>query len=203
MQLQNITIQVNLGAIQMAILTVTRFDDVVDPNDGQLSLREAVTQAINSFGDDTINLNGIAQLNQSIVITANSGRITFQGNGANTSGFSGQNRTQIITVHHQGTATFSNLGFYNGYAYGGDGQKSGGGGLGAGGALFINRGDVTVDRVSFVANRAVGGNGGFNLQDGGRGGNDSQSGQSGFRGGAGGGIGANLAAGNTAQFLFV
>jgi hypothetical protein len=151
-QLQNITIQVNLGAIQMAIFTLTRFDDVVDPNDGQLSLREAVTQAINSFGDDTINLNGIAQLNQSIVITANSGRITFQGNGANTSGFSGQNRTQIITVHHQGTATFSNLGFYNGYAYGGDGQKSGGGGLGAGGALFINRGDVTVDRNNFGLN---------------------------------------------------
>lgn len=170
----------------MATFTVTRFDDVVDANDGQTSLREAVNQAIASFEDDTINLNGIAQLNQPIVITSNPGRITFQGNGSNTSGFNGQNRTQIISVD-RAAASFSNLGFYNGYAYGGDGQKSGGGGLGAGGALFINRGDVSVNRVAFGGNRAVGGNGGFNLQDGGRGGNDSEFGQSGFRGGAGGG----------------
>ncbi|HBE51396.1 MAG TPA: hypothetical protein DDW76_22125, partial [Cyanobacteria bacterium UBA11369] len=150
------------------------------------SLREAVSQAIASFGDDTINLNGIVQLNERIVIPGNAGRITFQGNGQNTSGFNGQNRTQIIAVD-RAAATFSNLGFFNGYSYGGDGQKSGGGGLGAGGALFINRGDVTVYGVTFIGNRAVGGNGGFNLQDGGRGGNDSQFGQPGFRGGAGGG----------------
>ncbi|MEG3879762.1 hypothetical protein QT972_20610 [Microcoleus sp. herbarium7] len=169
----------------MATFTVTRFDDVVDANDGQTSLREAVSQAIASSGDDTINLNGIAQVNQPIVINSNSGRITFQGNGSNSSGFSGQDRSQIVFVN-QATVSFSNLGFYNGYLYGGDGQKGGGGGLGAGGAIFINRGDVTADRVSFVANRAVGGNGGGQLIDGGDGGNNLSSGSPGFAGGAGG-----------------
>jgi hypothetical protein len=169
----------------MATFTVTRYDDVVDPNDNQLSLREAVNWAIASSGDDTINLNQIAQLNQPIVINSNPGRITFQGNGTNSSGFSGQDRTQIVFVN-QATVSFSNLGFYNSYIYGGDGQKGGGGGLGAGGALFINRGDVTADRVTFVANRAVGGKGGGRLRDGGDGGAALNSGTPGFAGGAGG-----------------
>lgn len=169
----------------MTTFTVTRYDDVVDPNDNLLSVREAVTSAIASPGDDTINLNGIAQVNQPIVINSNLGRITFQGNGANSSGFSGQDRSQIMFVN-QATVSFSNLGFYNGYLYGGDGQKGGGGGLGAGGAIFINRGDVTADGVTFVANRAVGGNGGGQLIDGGKGGSDLNSGFPGFGGGAGG-----------------
>ncbi|MFB2895214.1 calcium-binding protein [Aerosakkonemataceae cyanobacterium BLCC-F50] len=169
----------------MATFTVTRYDDVVDPTDNQLSLREAVGQAIASSGDDTINLNGIVLLNQPIVITPNPGRITFQGNPTNISGFSGQDRTQIFFVD-RAAATFSNLAFFNGYAYGGDGQKGGGGGLGAGGAIFINRGDVTVDTVVFVANRAVGGNGGGILQDGGNGGATYGNGTPGFAGGAGG-----------------
>lgn len=174
-----------LGEPQMATFTVTRYDDVVDPNDNLLSVREAVTGAIAAPGDDTINLNGIAQVNQPIVINSNLGRITFQGNGTSNSGFSGQDRSQIVFVN-QATVSFSNLGFYNGYSYGGDGQKGGGGGLGAGGAIFINRGDVTADGVAFVANRAVGGNGGGQLIDGGRGGADLTSGLPGFAGGAGG-----------------
>ena len=49
----------------------------------------------------------------------------------------------------------------NGVAQGGSGALGGGGGLGAGGALFINQSaDVTLTDVSFVGNRAVGGNGG-------------------------------------------
>ncbi|XWK89371.1 MAG: hypothetical protein U7127_04705 [Phormidium sp.] len=169
----------------MATFNVTRYDDVVDPNDNQLSVREAVTQAMNTVGDDIINMNGTVRLNQPIVISPNSGRITFQGNGANTSGFNGQDRTQIMFVN-QATVSFFNLGFYNGYIYGGDGQKGGGGGLGAGGAIFNNRGNVTADRVTFFANRAVGGNGGGTLRDGGIGGDALTSGNPGFAGGAGG-----------------
>jgi hypothetical protein len=174
-----------LGEPQMATFTVTRYDDVVDLNDNQLSLREAVNQAMTSPEDDIIYVNQIARLNQPIVINSNSGGIIFQGNGTNTSGFSGQDRTQIVFVN-QAIVSFFNLGFYNGYIYGGDGQKGGGGGLGAGAAIFINRGNVTADRVAFVANRVVGGNGGGILRDGGDGGGDYRNGTPGFAGGAGG-----------------
>ena len=61
----------------MATFTVTRYDDVVNANDGLLSLREAVAQATDTPGDDTITLNGIVELSQPIVITANPGRITY------------------------------------------------------------------------------------------------------------------------------
>ncbi|WP_191760960.1 hypothetical protein [Komarekiella delphini-convector] len=52
----------------MATFTVNTLNDVVNPNDGRLSLREAVTAAEALPGTDTIVINSIAQLNSPIVI---------------------------------------------------------------------------------------------------------------------------------------
>ena len=81
---------------------------------------------------------------------------------------------------------------------GAGGVGGGGGGLGAGGGLFVNQSAaVTLSNVNFVANSAIGGNGGGNgpfnggggggLGGGGGGGQWGGGGGGGFNGGGGGG----------------
>ncbi|MBY0502257.1 MAG: autotransporter domain-containing protein, partial [Alphaproteobacteria bacterium] len=93
--------------------------------------------------------------------------------------------------------TLTNLNFQNFTAKGGNGS---GGGMGAGGALFINQNaSVMIQDVTFSNNKAVGGNGSStqSLGGGGLGGNGGNSGGGGIAGNggsgglAGGGIGGN------------
>lgn len=73
---------------------------------------------------------------------------------------------------------------------GGDGTFTGGGGLGAGGAMFVNRGDVTLSDVAFAGNQAIGGRGGNSIQNDGSsggGGLGGDGGSTGFTSGSGGG----------------
>jgi len=66
--------------------------------------------------------------------------------------------------------TLRDLTLAHGYAEGGTSLGSGGGGMGAGGALFVNgAADVTLQNVSFANNQAVGGNGGATAAGGGGG----------------------------------
>ncbi|WP_071189238.1 bluetail domain-containing putative surface protein [Trichormus sp. NMC-1] len=132
---------------------------VTNNNDsGAGSLRQAIIDAGNMAGVDTIDLTGVSgtiRLNSSLP-TLNAGNdIVFTDDG-NTYIY-GQGGYQIITVNGA-TVTFSGLTFFGGYAKGGDGYNGGGGGLGAGGALFINSGNVTVKDAYFYNNLAVGGN---------------------------------------------
>lgn len=79
--------------------------------------------------------------------------------------------------------TLTNLSLQHGLARGGD-ATHGGGGLGAGGALFVNKSaTVTLNAVSFVGNAAQGGGG---VGTGGHGGGGGMgAGTSGFNGGGG------------------
>jgi autotransporter-associated beta strand protein len=113
-----------------------------------------------------------------------------------------------------GNVVISNLTIANGHARGGAGAAGGGGGAGLGGAIFVanlgglaNTGmvgaaNVTLSGVNFVANQAIGGNGGFlNLGNaGGGGGMGGNGGEStidmdlGFLDGGGGGGGFGFGA---------
>jgi uncharacterized repeat protein (TIGR01451 family) len=62
---------------------------------------------------------------------------------------------------------------------GGDGKAGGGGGMGAGGAIYAKGGSLTIDKCTFEANGAIGGNG------------DSEPILFGHAGGGGGGLGGD------------
>lgn len=128
--------------------------------------------------------------------------ITIEGNG-HTISAGGNNRIFFLNS----SATIQNVTLSGGVAKGGnggDGFNSGGGGLGAGGAIFVNSGNATVSNVSFSNNRATGGNGGGFYTNGGTtggggggglggsggtGGQDAGGGGGGYSGGGGGGGG--------------
>ncbi len=76
-----------------------------------------------------------------------------------------------------GNLTVRNLHVKGFSARGGDGGVDGGGGLGAGGAIYVRGGALTVEASTFEANHAQGGNGGSSAHTGG--------------GGGGGGLGGN------------
>jgi CSLREA domain-containing protein len=86
---------VNFGNRQLppAEIVVTTFNDIVDPNDGVISLREAVIQANETPGDVTIVLSAgtynltIGGANENVALTGdldvlNNGEITIVGAGA-------------------------------------------------------------------------------------------------------------------------
>ncbi|KHG41284.1 hypothetical protein OA07_12265 [Aphanizomenon flos-aquae 2012/KM1/D3] len=133
-------------------LKVTNNDD-----SGIGSLRQAIIDAANTPGRDTIDLTGITgeiKLKSSLPTLNRGNDINFVDDG-NTI-INGQDSYQIITVNGA-NVSFSGLTFTKGSAKGGDGINGGGGGLGAGGALFINQGNVTLNNVIFTDNKAQGG----------------------------------------------
>ena len=106
---------------------------VTNNNDsGSGSLRQAIINAGNTSGEDTIDLtsvSGTINLNSSLIVNWGN-NINFVDDGNST--ISGQNEHQIITVNGA-NVTFSRLTFANGLAQGDNGWYGGGGGLGAGG----------------------------------------------------------------------
>ncbi|MBD2139957.1 hypothetical protein H6F39_00795 [Anabaena sp. FACHB-1250] len=169
----------------MARFTVTNNND-----SGAGSLRQAIIDAGNVVGVDTIDLtsvSGTINLNSSLGNLNTGNDINFVDDGNTT--ISGQNAYQILAVNGA-SVTFSRLSFVNGLARGGDGNNGGGGGLGAGGALFINAGNVTLNNVTFSGNRAVGGNANGNAGSGGG------TGSNGSGGGSGGGFNSTTSGGS-------
>ena len=82
--------------------------------------------------------------------------------------------------------TISDVTLANGLTEGGRGFSDAGGGMGAGGALFVNSSaDVTLVGVTFVDNQAVGGHGGDGADGGGVGGGGGLGGDGGVWGGGG------------------
>ncbi|PZU98276.1 MAG: hypothetical protein DCE90_03920, partial [Pseudanabaena sp.] len=161
-----------------------RIFKVTNNNDsGTGSLRQAIIDAGNNPGSDIIDLSevsGMIALNSPI--TVNEGNDLRLDDDGNTT-ISGQNKTQIMTVKGPTNVVISRLTFENGAARGRAGTSGGGGGLGAGGALFIEgSANITLNNVTFRNNQAVGGNGG---SAGARGGGLRSAGQP---GGAGGGL---------------
>jgi hypothetical protein len=87
-------------------------------------------------------------------------------------------------VSGTGSLTLQNA-YVKGFAvHGGNAGPSAGGGLGAGGAIYVQAGSLTVVNSTFEANSATGGNGG-----GGSGGGNAGGGGGGLSGNGGGGLG--------------
>ncbi|MTJ48840.1 LamG-like jellyroll fold domain-containing protein [Dolichospermum sp. UHCC 0259] len=143
----------------LAVFKVTNNND-----SGAGSLRQAIIDAAKNNEVDTIDLTGVSgtiYLQNSLPTLSIGNDIYFIDDGNTT--ISGKKTkdsipsSQIISVDGA-KVTFYGLTFADGLARGGDGQNGGGGGLGAGGALFINSGNVTLDNVKFQNNKAQGGN---------------------------------------------
>lgn len=78
-----------------------------------------------------------------------------EGSGDGEIIISGSNRCRPFFID-SGVLELADLTISGGVAKGGD-SWGGGGGAGMGGALFVNGGEVRLERVNFVGNRAVGG----------------------------------------------
>ena len=211
------TVTLDGQVVEIEQNTLPRVFRVTNNNDsGPGSLRQAIIDAGNSSGKDTIDLTGVSgviRLNSSLPTLNTGNDVDFIDDG-NTY-INGQAGYQIITVNGA-TVTFSGLTFLGGFAKGGDGTNGGGGGLGAGGALFINSGNVTVKDSYFYHNRAIGGNanggasGGYKNQNGSNGGQGggfnvtaeykTNAGGSGGFGGPGNVFGVNGGAGGNGGF---
>lgn len=193
------------------------------------SLRQAILDANNESthpGPDTIvfttiggtvNLSTIAGTQFGPNALEVTSTITILGNGVTIRRDPPTERGAVVNyrlffVSDVGDLTIRDMTLTNGLAKGGNGGDhngkiggSGGGGLGAGGAIY-NRGTLTIDRSTFTANTARGGNGGRGFQNigtsmgstggGGMGGNGGGTPSSGVNGsGGGGGFLGNGAAG--------
>jgi hypothetical protein len=126
--------------------------------------------------------------------------ITINGNG-NTIDGNNQFRPFFVDAPGQ-NVSINNLNIVNGRALGGGGASGttdgggggSGGGLGAGGALFVSQGNVTISGVSLSSNSAIGGQGGnagsdsIDLGGGGGGGLGGTGGGGHFVGNGGGGF---------------
>lgn len=173
----------------MQTFNVNTVSDTVDPNDNLLSLREAIVAAENIPGQDTINLNTSVFLTRPLFLNEGND-LTINGGGRFTE-IDGNNQTSLFVINGA-EVRFDSLTLREGTAQGGLGLRGAGGGLGAGGALFINNGDVVLDNVWLINNQAIGGNAAIGRGDGGRAGNNTNGlssggdGQNGFPGGTGG-----------------
>jgi hypothetical protein len=144
------------SSVGAATITVTQGSD---PGDGAVtgSLSWAVDQANGSGGPDTITLATDVTFTGPMRVLI-SGDLVLQSDGTRRT-ISGANLTRPLFVH-SGTVSIIGVDIVDGLARGGD-SRCGGGGAGLGGGLFVLGGQVRVEDVSFLGNRAVGGNGGF------------------------------------------
>ena len=164
-----------LGVSRATTFTVSNTNDT-----GAGSLRQALLSA-NADGSATagsphqINFsvpNGstITVVSPFLVIT---NHVSINGLGVTNLTISGGGTSRIFWIQN-GTITIQNLTLANGYAKGGDGS---GGGMGAGGAIFMHEGkeggtgsiNLKLVNVNLTNNSALGGNGG-SLPNGGGGG---------------------------------
>jgi hypothetical protein len=125
--------------------TVNNLIDETTPNDSLLSLREAITQANNTPGTDTIvfspSLNGVINLaNGQFEISSD---MTITGPGAKVLSVSGFSNSRIFHVALGATASISGLSLINGQAA----LEDDGGGI-------VNDGTLTLDRVIMNNNQA-------------------------------------------------
>lgn len=110
---------------------------------------QAPLPPVNLFESHTITIDGSNTNGSSIVIqNSSSGRGLFI---------------------RQGTVSVSNMAFLSNTQNGGNGgdgyNAAGGGGMGAGGAIFVDTADVTLENVQMLNNTVRGGNGGVEADD--------------------------------------
>ncbi|WP_367873441.1 autotransporter-associated beta strand repeat-containing protein [Luteolibacter sp. Populi] len=160
--------------------TVSNHGDTVETG----TLRWAITQANSNPGSTITFIAGLSPVVLSSALPMITTAVTINGGAGTTISGNYQHRVFFVaTASATDAVKFQNLTIANGYAKGGDGGISGGGGLGAGGAIFVNKGAVSIAGVTLSGNAARGGNGG------------NRSTRDGVRetagGGGGGGLGGN------------
>src|SRR5690606_7617707 len=107
----------------------------------------------------SITASGTITLQSALPIITAAMNIT--GSGSANLVVSGNHQSRVFFVDApEQTVAIAGLGIANGHAQGGAGGTRGGGGLGAGGALFVNAGHVSLTSVAFANNSAQGGAGG-------------------------------------------
>ncbi|MFB9263711.1 autotransporter-associated beta strand repeat-containing protein [Bradyrhizobium erythrophlei] len=202
----------------LSVLTLLLLSAVGMPSQAQANsytagtdaeLRAALSGAANNPGSTITLTSNITITGGDLPALVNN--TTFNGNGYTLDG----NNANRGLFAYQGTVAINNLRIVNtvahgGNTYGGDtfltAQQSGGGGMGAGGALFVAAGaNVTITNVKFSRNSAIGGSAfGATYGNGGAGGGGGMGGNAAFGensnccGGGGGGLG-NSATGGIPQ----
>ncbi|MFY0605449.1 MAG: Ig-like domain-containing protein [Cyclobacteriaceae bacterium] len=152
----DITITVNPVTDPNAIV-VTNLND-----SGEGSLRAAIESANENPDHSVIDLrfvNGTLALASSLPALASNMEIV--GTDASPVTVSGENAHQVFFME-SGQVTLRSFTVANGRNTGGNGgigDGGGGGGAGFGGAIFLNDGDLIVDRMTFTGNQALGGAG--------------------------------------------
>src|SRR5262245_45379331 len=141
-----------------AVFTVTTLADVTDPNDGVVSLREAITSANSEAGDDTITFAVTGTINLTGPLPELSTSLAIEGPGAGSLTVrrdSGGNY-RIFSVGERATVALSGLTVRNGNS------ASGGGGNSAlGGGIFNNGGTLTLTDCTVSGNSAATAGGGI------------------------------------------
>jgi len=199
---------INAEVMQNYDFSLATFNVTVATDDGTGATANTLSWAINQAntlaGDDIITLANNVRFTAAPRIPIDS-NIVINGGGFSVSGDVNNNNTNDSGdvrpfFIKSGGITLSNLAITGGRAQGGNGFGGGGGAAGMGGGLFISDGTVTLNKVNFTNNFAIGGNGGTG-NDGGGGGTGSSStsgtggnggifgGTGGFGGGGAGGFG--------------
>jgi CSLREA domain-containing protein len=134
-------------------LVVTTTDDVVDPTDGETSLREAIAYANAHAGEDTITFSSRFDTQQTITLSGTELELTdpatttITGPGANLLAINGGGLSRVFNVGVGASAALSGLTITGGNA-------DNGGGL-------SNSGTATLTDCTVSANSATGGGGGI------------------------------------------
>jgi len=140
-------------------------DIIVLPIRGNFQLTKSVDDAANAMGPTATPM-------------INNTNITILANGATLQRASNKS-FRLFAVGTSAHLTIQNAYITNFLARGGNGTEGGGGGMGAGGAIYVQSGGLTIENSTFQGNGAVGGNG------------DAGRLQTGGGGGGGGGVGGD------------
>ena len=156
------------------------------------SLNQAIKDA-NSESNPTLNFTHDINLSSEPIIVIEGQNILLNGNHQKLNGEGKTRGLFIRNPHGKASISINDLIFSKTTAKGGEGHSSGGGGLGAGGGLFVGKNSVvTLKNCSFLDCTAMGGSGAqkdpvLNSSSGGGGGMGGNGGIGAFNAGGGGG----------------
>jgi List-Bact-rpt repeat protein len=152
-------------------------DTIVLPTSSLLQLQHILDDADNSAGPTATPV-----IASNITIEANGTTLQWIGCPGSSCAAAQANHFRAFTVGSVGHLTIRDAHLNGFMVRGGDGVFGSGGGTGAGGAIYVQGGSLTVENTTFDGNTATGGDGGG---VGGQGFSDSDS------GGGGGGLGGS------------
>ena len=209
----------NAATFTVSVATDNSPYTIGDPGDLRRAINDAnvaggtnnIVVAINSVTNPVVTLEGILPL---LNILPADTSLTIDGTntgigGGGTLSINGNTQQYPGFFARQGTVNLSNMTIIDTQALGGNGGHvfsngndygAGGGGLGGGGALFIDAANVTISNINFTNNSAKGGNGSLDTRNLGGGGGGMFGGTGGVpgddAGAGGGGLGGHGGSGN-------